>query len=314
MTLNDRAHELCEQIVRDAQQLRVSVETLDCGTRISDCGVAAPGGLEAGRRLAEICMAGLGSVSLSNLESDPIHGPGVEVRTDHAKLACMASQYAGWEVKGEGYFAMGSGPMRAAAAREPLFDDIAYRETAAACVGVLETSKTPPAAVCEGIALKCGVAASGLTLLIARTRSLAGTMQIVARTVETAMHKLFELEFDLSQIESGVGTAPLPPVAADQLSGIGRTNDAILYGAEVTLWLEADDEELAELVEKIPSHASRDFGVPFAEIFQRYDGDFYKIDPHLFSPAKVCLMNLSSGRSFTSGETRDDLLAKSFTS
>ena len=53
----------------------------------------------------------------------------------------MASQYAGWEIKGEKFFAMGSGPMRAAAGREALFDDIGHREKPDRCVGVLETSK-----------------------------------------------------------------------------------------------------------------------------------------------------------------------------
>ena len=106
----------------------------------------------------------------------------------------------------------------------------------------------------------------------------------------------------------------MPPVAANDLVGIGRTNDAILYGGEVTLWASADDDELAELVEKVPSKASRDYGVPFAEIFKRYDGDFYKIDPHLFSPAKVKIVNLQTGRSFEAGELRDDLVSQSFTS
>ena len=40
---------------------------------------------------------------------------------------------------------------------------------------------------------------------------------MVARSVETALHKLHELKFDLNQIVSAFGTAPLPPVATKDL-------------------------------------------------------------------------------------------------
>src|SRR5258707_6560157 len=67
-----------------------------------------------------------------------------------------------------------------------------------------------------------------LTLLAAPASSLAGNIQVVARSLETALHKLYELKFDLSQIVSGSGAAPLPPVAVQELRAIGRNNDAIL--------------------------------------------------------------------------------------
>ena len=39
----------------------MAVATLFNGTRVIDCGAHAAGGFEAGRRFAEICMAGLGT-------------------------------------------------------------------------------------------------------------------------------------------------------------------------------------------------------------------------------------------------------------
>ena len=81
---------------------------------------------------------------------------------------------------------MGSGPMRAAAGSEAIYDTIGFRESAAAIVGVLETRKTPPPAVFAKIAAACGVEPAALTLLVAPTASLAGSVQIVARSVETA--------------------------------------------------------------------------------------------------------------------------------
>ncbi|HZN36884.1 MAG TPA: methenyltetrahydromethanopterin cyclohydrolase [Pirellulaceae bacterium] len=308
-SLNERAWHLADQFAADSEHLRASVSQV-AGARVIDCGVQASGGLEAGRRLAEICLAGLGEVTIEDgtLET----GPAVTVRTDHPVLACMASQYAGWQITGEKFFGMGSGPMRAAACREPLFEHLGYREQAARVVGVLETSKLPTEEVCRKIAEQCGVAPEKLTLLVARTASIAGTVQVVARSVETGLHKLHELGYDLKNIISGFGSAPLPPVAADDLVGIGRTNDAILYGGDVTLWVRDDDARLAQIGPQIPSSASRDYGEPFAAIFQKAGRDFYKIDPLLFSPAAVTLNNLATGKSHRFGQLRPDVLSRSY--
>jgi methenyltetrahydromethanopterin cyclohydrolase len=257
-------------------------------------------------------MADLATISIASDDRCVYPGPAVTVRTDHPVAACMASQYAGWRINSSDFFAMASGPMRAAAGREPLFDRIGHRESADIAVGVLESPTLPPGHICCEISASCGVKPHQLTLLVARTASQAGTVQVVARSVETALHKMLEIGVPLREVVSALGTAPLPPVAADDLVGIGRTNDAVLYGGRVTIWLRADDDILASQVAQIPSHASADYGRPFADIFERYGRDFYSIDPLLFSPALVTLVNLDSGRSFTSGEVRPDLLAESF--
>ncbi|MEX0613314.1 MAG: methenyltetrahydromethanopterin cyclohydrolase, partial [Pirellulales bacterium] len=247
LTLNERAHELANAIVADAVSLGVAVHTLACGARVIDCGVAAPGSIEAGRRLAEVCLSGLGSVAiikgtgLTLREMEDWHPipfseldlafATVIVMSERPVAACLASQYAGWEIKDDTFFAMASGPMRAAAGREELFDVIGYREQSEVCVGVLEASKLPPDRVCQDLAEKCHIAPERLTILVARTCSIVGTVQIVARSLETALHKLHVLGFDLNRIASGFGTAPLPPIADSDLTALGRTNDAILYGS-----------------------------------------------------------------------------------
>lgn len=282
------------------------------GTQLLDFGIDAPGSLTAGLALAEVCMSGLGQLAIVPCAGELWQGPAVQVATDHPVAACMASQYAGWKIAQDEYFAMGSGPMRAAAAREELFEKIGHFETSDVAVGVLETRELPPAEVCRTVADACGVKPENLTLLVAPTASQAGTVQIVARSVETALHKLFELNFDLDRIESGFGTAPLPPVAADDVAAIGRTNDAILYGAQIVLWVRGDDESLEAIGPKVPSNASKDHGRPFAEIFESYDRDFYKIDPQLFSPAEVVLSNKDTGSSFRFGLTMPEVIRHSF--
>jgi methenyltetrahydromethanopterin cyclohydrolase len=310
--LNRRAFQLCEAAISDQQLLRLSPTQAKCGVRIIDFGLAAAGGVEAGLRLAEICMANLGRAAIVPCQL-PCGGAAIQVTTDQPVAACMASQYAGWHVTGEKFFAMGSGPMRARARREPLFETLGIVDRDDVAVGVLETGKSPPDDVCRDIAAKCGVDPSKLTLCIAPTASIAGTIQVVARSVETALHKLHEIGFPLERVVSSYGIAPLPPIAKNDLAAIGRTNDAILYGGEAVLWVNCDDEQIASLGPRVPSSASADHGRPFAEIFSRYGGDFYKIDPLLFSPALVVFHNLASGRSFRFGRVEPNVLAESFT-
>jgi methenyltetrahydromethanopterin cyclohydrolase len=314
INLNQRAFELCLEAHAAADELHIIGRQEPSSALILDFGVDAAGGLEAGLRLAEICTAGLAQISLVPADRSIWHGAAVQVVSDDPVRACMASQYAGWKLAHGKYFAMGSGPMRAAAGKEAIFDKIGFRETAEVAVGLLESSKLPPAELCQGIAADCGVGPAQLILCVAPTASQAGTIQIVARSVETALHKLHELGFDLVRVASAFGTAPLPPVAGEDLSAIGRTNDAVLYGGDVTLWVRGDDESVAEIGARVPSSASSDFGEPFAAIFRRYDCDFYKIDPHLFSPAAVTFCNLDTGRTQRFGGIAADVVQKSFLS
>ncbi len=103
----------------------------------------------------------------------------------------------------------------------------------------------------------------------------------------------------------------MPPVAGDDLTGIGRTNDAVLYGALVTLWVRGDDESLRAIGPRVPSCASLDYGRPFADIFEHYERDFYRIDPLLFSPAEVHFVNIDSGHCYRFGEAAPQILQQS---
>jgi methenyltetrahydromethanopterin cyclohydrolase len=163
------------------------------------------------------------------------------------------------------------------------------------------------------VAERAGVEPSALTLVMAPTASTTGSVQIAARVVETALHKLHELDFDVRRVVSGFGSCPLPPVAGDDMAALGRTNDAVLYGGQVHLTVTAeDDDELRELVERLPASASSDYGEPFGKVFKDAEYDFYKIDPLLFSPAQIRLTSTGSGRSFEAGQVNLAVLERSF--
>lgn len=310
--MNERAWTLADECVARAAELRIGVHTLSSGARVIDAGIEATGGLAAGIALAELCMGGLGHVSLISLPIDGGVWPGVQVWTDHPAEACMAAQYAGWSINPAGFFAMGSGPLRAKARVErELFGKLGYAEEAGRGVLVLEGRTLPNDEVAEWIAAKAGIPAAALTLVIAPTASIAGGVQIVARVLETGLHKMDTIGFDVRRVVSAFGSAPRPPIARSDVRAIGRTNDCILYGGQARYVVRAEDDELADLAERLPATTSPDYGTPFYDIFKRYDNDFYKIDPMLFSPAEVSLASLTSGRTFNAGRVNVDVLRQS---
>ncbi len=310
--LNPRAWDLVDHLLNFARDYRIEPHELNCGAKIIDCGVQTRGSLKAGLRLAEVCTSGLMEISPTTGQLGEGSWPFVNVRTDHPVEACLFSQYAGWRIQSDSFFAMGSGPMRATAATEDLFTRLGYRETFYCAVGVLETRQIPDSNVVAQLAHQANVEPRNLMLLIAPTASIAGNLQIVARSVETAMHKLFELGFDVRSVIAGMGSAPLPPIAKTDLEAIGRTNDAILYGGHVHLIVESEDDQLSELIAKIPSNASDQAGRPFGELFKDANHDFYAIDPMLFSPASITIENTKTGAVHQAGMIRHDILKRSF--
>ncbi|MCU0718831.1 MAG: methenyltetrahydromethanopterin cyclohydrolase [Pirellula sp.] len=310
--LNDQSLGICRSALGHTQSWRIASHTLNCGATVIDFGVHSTGGVLAGQNLARICLADRAKVTVHPADSLLGPWPLIQVYTEDPVNACMASQYAGWPVQAEGFFAMGSGPMRAKRGREPVLESLKIVDESEYAVGVLECDTLPDCKIASLVAQECKVPAANVFLCVAPTRSIAGTVQVVARSVETSLHKLFELGFPLDAVVHGHGAAPLPPPALDFVEGIGRTNDAILYGAHVTLWVNAEDGMIESVGAKVPSSHSKDYGRPFAETFRGYKCDFYKVDPGLFSPAMITIVNLKSGKSWRWGKTRPDLLQQSF--
>lgn len=313
-SVNARAGKLVEDLVANAQALRCSVTTGEAGERRIDLGAAVPGGLEAGRRLGEICMGGFGTVALtsaSGLERWPL---GVIVHSSNPVIACLGSQYAGWTITEEtsGFFALGSGPARALSRVEALYKELGYVDHHNKGALVIEGDKAPPSSVAKSVAEACGINPSDLTVLYAPTGSLAGTVQIAARVLEVSLHKAHALHFDLNNIVDGYGVAPIAPPIPDFVKAMGRTNDAIIYGGRIQLFVKGSDADAKTLANALPSSTSSSYGKPFAETFAEVGGDFYKIDAMLFSPALVTVSNLDTGSSFHAGKIAADIVDKSF--
>ena len=315
-SVNAACQPLIDHLVADAQALQLDVSTLSNGTRIIDAGINCTGGLEAGRLIGEICMGGLGTATLGTNSGFDNWPWSVNVHAKTPVLSCLGSQYAGWSLSHKSednkFFALGSGPGRALADKEEVLKEFGYKDSAESTCIVLEVDKFPPIEVAEKVAKDCGISADKLTFILTPTSSLAGVMQIAIRVLEVAMHKAHTLHFPMDKIIDGFGVTPVAPPGGDFMTGMGRTNDAILYGGLVHLFVQSTDDEAKDLADKMPSNTSSDYGRPFAETFKSYEYDFFKIDPMLFSPAKVIVTNTNTGNSFTAGELNPTMLASSF--
>lgn len=321
VSVNKLTQPLVQYLIDNAGALRIGVEQLKNGCTIIDAGIKVPGGLEAGRIVAEICMGGLGKVSISQRAYTANWPLSVNVYSSNPVLSCLGSQYAGWSLSHEKYYALGSGHARAMATKlkegkkepvEELYKELAYQDANDTAALVIENDAIPPLEIIEKVAAACNIKPAKLTIIVTPTSSLAGCVQVVSRVLEVAMHKAHALHFPLENIIDGSGSAPICPPHPKFVKAMGRTNDAILFAGQVHLFVKGTDEAAQKLANDLPSSTSKDYGKPFAEIFKQYEYDFFKIDAMLFSPAIVIVTAVESGNSFRAGKLDDALLDLSF--
>ena len=312
LSVSNLAKKLVDKLIGNSKELNVLIKKGPLNCTIIDAGIETDGSEQAGKLIAEICMGGLGIINLKKTDTFPNWPLETIVKSKHPVISCLASQYAGWNLTHEKFYALASGPGRAIARREELFKDLQYVDQSKFVYLVMEVDKTPPKEIIEKISNDCKTTAENIILILTPTQSISGVIQVVSRVSEVGLHKLHTLKFPLENVEEVCGSAPIPPVSKDFITSMGRTNDAILYGGNVELKVSGTDEQIRNLAKNLPSTSSKDYGKPFAEIFKNYKGNFYAIDPNLFSPGKVTFTSLETNKIFVEGKLNSDLLDKSF--
>ncbi len=314
LSVNRLAWKLLEGFIENPDLYGVKVGETSSGTIIIDAGIEVIGGFQAGKLITQICMGGCGRVEITSKKYGDMELQSVFVFTDHPAIATLGSQYAGWQVNEEGYFAIGSGPARALALRpKAIYEEIRYKDESDKAVVILETCKYPPAQLIDRIVKDCKILHENLAVILTPTASVAGATQISGRIVETGIHKLRKVGLDPNVISHAWGIAPIPPVHPEFANAMARTNDAILYGGTAYYAVECDDDdELKRIADNAPSEASKQYGRPFMELFKEADYDLYKIDPSLFAPAAVIVNNMRTGNVFRAGKINARILAESF--
>ena len=289
---------------RPCGRLRIAVQALANGARVMDAGVKVPGRLRCGPRAGR-AVHGRPRPRRVHVAHDRwrlvagrrLCGPTIRPKS------CMASQYAGWAINPEGFFAMGSARCaRRPASKRSCLQSWATRRTATRGVLVLEGRALPTEhggrhgwpprrVVARGADLRRG----------AHREPRRRRADCRARPRNRA---------------SQDGNARLRRHARRQRDGNGAVADA---GAKRHAG-DRPHQRLHSLRRSgaicgarrrrrtgrarrraCPASASADYGTPFYDIFKRYDNDFYKIDPMLFSPAEVWLTSATSGRTFHAG-------------
>jgi methenyltetrahydromethanopterin cyclohydrolase len=189
-----------------------------------------------------------------------------------------------------GFSAMVSGPGRILAKKpKKTFEKLGYSEESEVSVVALEASKLPGREVVRELRRECGV--DDLYIVVARTASVVGSVQVSGRAAETALYRLEQLGEDVMRIEHVFAQAPIAPVVGSDARMMGLTNDMIIYGSSVLLYGRGALE-----VGRLPSSNSPAYGEPFYRVFEKAGFDFYRIDPGLFAPAEVVYNDLETGR------------------
>ncbi|MFX0162408.1 MAG: methenyltetrahydromethanopterin cyclohydrolase [Candidatus Hodarchaeota archaeon] len=284
------------------------------GATCIDCGVEVAGGLEAGLYMTSVCLGNLAKLWITNDHYDGVILPTIHVVTSYAAIATLGSQFAGWSMKLEKYYALGSGPARAnSRVEKELYSKIDYADDVDNAAIIIEGDKIPPEGIADLIAEKCGIDTKNVYVLVAPTNSVAGSVQISGRIVEVGIHKLYHEGYDVKKVFSGSGAAPIAPVHPKSVKAMGRTNDATIYAGTVNLTVNGGlGDNPQELVNDVPSNSSKDYGRPFYDIFKDAEFDFYKIDAGMFAPAMISVNDAESGKTYTAGKINLDILKQSF--
>ena len=313
LSVNKTAHQIVKKLCNQADEYDVIVGETKSGATLIDAGIKAKGGFLAGKLITEICLGGYGKARISHTRLDDLEFPSILIYTDNPAIATLGSQFAGWQIKVGDYSAIGSGPARALALKpREIYEKIGYRDETDVAVIVLETTKEPPETVITHICEQSRITPDNLSIILVPTTSIAGSIQVSGRIVETGVHKLMKLGLDPKVIMYAWGYAPIASIHPKFAQAMGRTNDAILYTGITHYVVQYDnDEKLKEIVEKAPSLTSQSYGLPFYEIFKNAGYDFYKIDPNLFAPAVVMVNNAKTGSVFKAGQINVEVFKRS---
>jgi methenyltetrahydromethanopterin cyclohydrolase len=316
ISINREAMKVVRAILDSPESLGVAVSRLANGATVIDMGQKAPGGWQAARYYTLVTLGGLGEVSYEAFTLGDKLLPAVRIAVDRPMEACVASQIAGWRLDplGTPHAAIAAGPARTLNRANPdhYVEMIGYYDDADEGVVAIQTAQPIGERIAETIARACSLKPENVYILVAPNSSLVCAVQVSARIIEQTLHRLPEEGFDLKAVRYAQGYCVVPPLTADETVAMGRINDALLYGGESTLYVEASDEAVAEVVGRITSSASRAYGRPFLEIYEDAGRDFYQIPLDLHSPAAVTINNLSTGRTFSAGAINYEVLRRSF--
>ncbi len=312
-SINKAAAAMIKDAIARAAELQIKAWRSPCGATLVDMGLDCPGSWKAGQVFVEAGFGGLGKATYGVFDLAPFRVPTIDVWVDNPVVAVVASQAGCWQL-GDGEFAeIGSGPARAVALADR-WSGSGYVDRADEVVVQLQTCRVPGDALCLQVAEACRVAPERVYVVFAPTACLVGAVQVASRTVEQVMIKLFLHGFDIHSVRLGFGTAPVAPLTHDEGAAMGRVNDSLFYGATTMLYADAPDDAIEPFVKKLcfDVNAGEFWGMPFAQIFERFGRNWFAVPDLIDSPAHVIINSTQTGHSFVGGQINRDVLRRSF--
>jgi len=314
-SLNDRSAEIIEkEVIPNAEKLNIGVYHLDNGTTVLDMGVFHKGGWLAGKYFTEIGLGGLGELSFTKKKIGNYWMPALKIDVDLPTIAEMSSHVAFWRVPWKGKTVNISGPIRSIRKTDIFSQAVAYQDKwAKKAVAEIQTTELPDEAFTSHIAEQIGYSPQDLYVIVAKTGTLVGAIQVGARNVEQTLPTLFDHGLKMEWIVHANGITPLVSVVDDELIAYGRVNDSLIYGQESNIYLSCEDQVIIDILDSIPFSKNKDvFGIPFQKLFNCCNNDWTEVPRAWDAPCKVNFYNLKTGHSFTTGRLSHEVLEKSF--
>ncbi|RLF06184.1 MAG: methenyltetrahydromethanopterin cyclohydrolase [Thermoprotei archaeon] len=312
VSVNRLAMKIVNELIDHQEEYRIKVEKLSCGATIIDTGLEAAGGYLTGLKLTEICLGGLANCWLTYQTYGDIELPTIVVATDHPALSLLGCQLAGWMVKVGSFFAPSSGPARALSLKpKKVFEKIGYKDEHSEAVIVMETNKKPTDEVAQKVAADCKVDPKNLYMVLTTTASMAGSVQVSGRVVETGLYRLEFLGLNPNKVVFASGSAPIMPPHPDVGISTAKEEDALLYGGVGSYVIDEEEAKLQEYATKAPATAWPDYGKTSYEALKAVSFDWSKLDPSFFTIGKLMLTSKKTGKTYIGGKVNPEMLRKS---
>ena len=313
VSINKRAMEIVRTIIKEKEALNIGVFTLKNGSTVIDMGVNYTGGYQAAKHLVEITLGGLGYLQYGNFDLDGLELPQVEIYVDSPVIACLSSQLSGWtlpELKTDNIVPLISGPIRTIVKEDSFAKAFPYEDKSDEVVVALQGGLIPDVKLTDYLASKSGVDPDKVYVLTAATGSLAGMVNVVARTLETSLWRLHDLGFNPEKVISAWGKAPIPPISKDEYTSMIRSNTYVYYGGTVGLTVDCDDKEITDILTKVvlSKETTEQYGMPFGKLLEEANGNIFEMTKFVHSVAKVIFYNIRSGNTFRCGTTDLEVL------
>lgn len=315
ISLNNLAAQILEtEVLPRAESMGIGVIRLTNGAVVIDMGIHYPGSWSAADYFVKVGLGGLGQLTFNTYQLNDFLIPAVQIMVTNPLIAEMASHVAYWKINYQGKNIVISGPIRSIKGSDVFARATTYRDVAATkAVACIQTTEIPGEELAELLASEIGLPVNSLYILVAKTASIVGAVQVCARNVEQTLPTLYDRGFDLARIVQAEGITPVVAIVDDEEVAYGHVNDCLIYGQETNIYVRCQDEELIQILDDIPFIKNRGiYGTSFQELFKRCRNDWALVPRDWDAPCQVNLINLATGNIFSTGSRHLGILTSDF--